>query len=253
MKKNNWKILFLVVAVVLVLLVAGAVWLVHSNSDEVQVNKPQISVSATYDGKEIENLSTIIVEPGAPIQISSPEKTEVKSMLYKWGEDGEWREFEGKKEATTYVPDENGETKFFYVSAVRTDGTCDNVDVNGYVIVIKAAGVPQVSFEAKLDSEVMKENNVYEVQGGETITVKAKSITKGIAFIAYIFDRDEMKKVDGDTATITVPEGMPGTTKKLYIEAVGDNDNTNGIDPVNTETKTPWMSYTLKYIDKTAD
>ena len=213
------------------------------------------TVKLKYNSKTIENLATALIKPGASLSIVATPESSIKSIQYKWNDES-WMNIEGATSEVINVPAEyvNGTVQKLYIRAVKVDGTKTSAQV--YILVMQD-GVPQVSLVAKLGSTEMSEGNTYEVEGGEVVSVVAKSTVADVAWIAYYYTengkKSETQRVEGATASITVPTGDAGSTKTLYIEAIGSNDNINNVDPDGTITKTKWIPFVLKYKDAPVD
>ena len=116
------------------------------------------------------------------------------------------------------------------------------------VVSVTATSTCQVSMTAKMGTKILSNNGKYNVNGGETITVTAKTsaVGEGIAFISYFFSTGSYENrafVYSNKAEITVPRAGIKDQIDLYVEPVATNDDGSP----NTITKTGWQKYTLVY------
>ncbi len=105
----------------------------------------------------------------------------------------------------------------------------------------------QVELLTVLNGTVMEDGKTYNVVSGDEIFVTAGSTVSDIAFISYFFSTssyEEKTTIEDDHLTITVPEGIAGSSIDLYVEPVASNDD----GTPNTITKTGWQKYTLTYV-----
>ncbi len=203
-------------------------------------------VVVSYGGKELAHRGTVTAEANGVITLDarSADDATFESVYYIWDGGstvGTWRKVQSKYFSIA-IPTEfkAGESHFLYTKVRYTDGTfCTSTDIK----FIIEESESQVTMSVKLDGTTMNQGKEYEVNGGEKIVVTAESTQADIAFIGYYYDSEEITDVNGDTLTITVPTGTPGTKKTLYIEAVASNDD----GTPNVITKTGWIEYYLVY------
>ena len=202
------------------------------------------AMTVKYNGVTLVDKTVLNAALGDSLVIKATPSDSVKEMYYKWDSTGDWMVV---KNASTYILDfpstfTAGSTHYLYTKAKFTDDViCDSVSIK-FIMVDDES---QVSMDVTIDGRTMTEGNTYEVEGGETIRAVADSTVADIAYVGYYYS-DNTKIVDqyGDTLTFTVPTKTAGTSIKVYIEAVAENDD----GTPNTRTKTGWISYTLKYV-----
>lgn len=102
----------------------------------------------------------------------------------------------------------------------------------------------QVTMHVDLNGVVMEAGGTYYVKPLDKITIYAWSSEAGISRIGYFTDINRaIRDTFDNKAYITIPEGESGTRVRLFIEAVGSNDDGSS----NTVTKTGWIEYILVY------
>ncbi|MBR3919839.1 MAG: hypothetical protein IKJ59_14105 [Clostridia bacterium] len=104
----------------------------------------------------------------------------------------------------------------------------------------------QISMYAELNGIKIEDGGTYNVRPGDIITVEASSSEATIEMIGYCWGYDNDSEIIDERSnriTIIVPENDEGYTELLRVEAVASNDRGGA----NTETKTGWKKYTLKY------
>ena len=194
-----------------------------------------------YGSKTLTAESTTTVPAQASLSFSAKPAAEVVELNYAWGNDP-WRVIKSNS-GTITLPSTfaAGSAHNLYLTAKFSDGKLAAMEK--YIIKVEQP-TSDVTMVVKMDGVTMTEGKTYEVKGGEKIVATADCL-QGIAFIGYYYS-DNTKIIDSydDTLTITVPQGTPGTTKTLYIEAVATDD-----DGEDNPVKTGWRKYFLHYPD----
>lgn len=198
-------------------------------------------INVKYDSKTLADRSTTWVEEGSSVSIIATPSNEAKEVYFAWDQDPWMVVYNANSYVLDFPADfKAGEEHYLYVKAKYSDDEMG--PEKAYKFIIEEEPVT-VSMTVKLDSKTMTAGNTYEVKGGETIKAVATS-EAGIAFIGYYYsDNENIVDVYSDTLTVTVPTGTPGTERTIYIEAVAKNDDGSA----NTETKTGWIPFVLKY------
>ena len=212
------------------------------------------TVTASMNGKALSQTSANSAAIKSNIDLKATPAEEVTRILYSWDDEATYQAAGATK--TIIVPErfEEGTTHTLYVTAQYADGTIP--DWSRYKITIPVTEVPEqpeepeevypISMTVKLGNTTMSAGKTYTVEAGDKIVAKATS-QAGVAFIGYRYVENgvagQITDVNSDTLTITVPAGTPGSSIKLRIEAVGNNDD----GTPNTVTKTGWREYTLVY------
>ena len=104
-----------------------------------------------------------------------------------------------------------------------------------YTIVIPENNVQQpeepvqpekttIEATVKNGNKTLSTNTKYELEVGTKLTLSATS-NKEVELIAYIWDNTTVEKLNGDLATIKVPNFEAGSTHKLIVQALAE-DNT---------------------------
>ena len=179
----------------------------------------------------------------------------ITHISYQFGTDGKLQQYAGEKIQVT-IPESDGSTTPKQVSVrasgVDASGKTFTGDWQWFFVKYVEKETPQVDMTITLGTKVLKHMSVLNVNGGETIKVKAKSSEADIYMIGYYYH----KTSDGDTIDIhddeieiVLPKEAPGTEMYLFIEAVAANDD----GTPNLETKTGWVQLYLVYEEEEAD
>ncbi|MBQ8298905.1 MAG: S-layer homology domain-containing protein [Clostridia bacterium] len=214
-----------------------------------------VNYELTLDGKAISFGSTYEVVGGEKVEFeaSATEGGRITTMSYQIGSDGTTNPSAGSKVTITIPTGTVGSTKTIYLNAGGKDVDGNVIQLGWKNFKVKYVEqedntTPQVSMTIKMGSKTLGEGSKIEVEGGEKITVSAKSTKAAIERIGYYFYANGKKEgsttdIYEDNITITVPTGTAGMKRYLYIEAVAENDN----GQPNTITKTGWVEITLNY------
>lgn len=190
------------------------------------------SMDVTMDGKTIKNGGTYEVKGGEKIEAIAQSPNGVDFIGYYYNGVTEIKDFDGNKLSITVPTNPAGTELDLRIEAVDSK----NNQTGWYKFILKYPAVDDLSLSAKMDGVSLVSGKSYDVKGGETVTVKAKS-SNGVASIGYYFEgKTEITNVFSDTATITIPKYADGTKTKLHIAATDKANNASD-----------WLSYTLNY------
>ncbi len=214
-----------------------------------------VNYDLTLDGKEISFGSTYEVEGGEKVvfEASATKGGRITTMSYQI-DTGTTNPSAGSKLTITIPTGKAGTTKTIYLNAGGKDVDGNVIQLGWKNFKVKYVEpeteedtTPQVSMTIKMGSKTLGEGSKVEVEGGEKITVSAKSTKAAIERIGYYYyvgsSATKITDIYEDNITITVPTGTPGSKRYLYIEAVAENDN----GEPNTITKTGWVEIILNY------
>lgn len=288
------KRISLILSVILLALVIVPIVNVNATS-----NTCQVSVETKMGSKKLKNASRYAVNGGEKVTISSSStKAEIEYITHYFvtqdAETGTITKTEHYKdrnlkkvgtnnqgygiyESTVIIPENPVGTlvNLLVLSVAANDNGSENTvtrtDWQKYTLeyVEKEAllDVCQVSVETKMDGKKLQNESMYEVGGGEKVTIRSSSTRAEISFITHYFvtkdaktgkitktehyeDRN-LKKVGTNSqgygiyeSTVIIPEKPVGTLVNLMVEPVAANDDGSE----NTITKTGWQKYTLEYI-----
>ena len=113
------------------------------------------------------------------------------------------------------------------------------------LFVVNAAS-DEINYQVKLDSKTLTAGNSYTVEGGEKITFNATSSSVNVSLVGYYFDGESVTQLEGNSLSVTVPTGKPGSKRTLGVAAAGLNGS-------NQLVQGAWQFYTLNYKDESLD
>ena len=193
------------------------------------------TLSVAHAGKTLAKGSTTTANPNESLKITATPAEDVVKLYFKWDSDS-WSTVANTAAYSTRIPDfEAGSTHTLYVKAQYEDGTV--LSEQKYIFKIPEAA-SSITMNVKLDSATITAGKTYEVVGGEQVVVTASAKNSEVDYIKYYFGSDDAEKVNKATAKFEVPDKKAGTTLKLYVEAVAEDDTTTGV-----------KTYTLKFVD----
>ncbi len=166
--------------------------------------------------------STTELAVGTKLNLTATSNRKVSAVAYKW--DSETQIQNAGSAATIVVPNyEAGSTHKLQVRAVAEDNTLS--DLTAYYITIPAPVVPtEISVSLKKGSTTLTPNTIVKVDVGTTLNLVATS-NKTVKAVAYKWDSENFVQVNGSTTKIIVPNYTAGTSHKLQVRAVAE-DNT---------------------------
>lgn len=219
---------------------------------------PVFTVSAATYSATVKNGSTVVpmgttvvVKPGSKITVLG--NGGAKDIYYAWDEE-DVRVLSGYNSYDLPVPSDfkDNSAHLLYVSAGTTDDIFKG-DNNFYQVIISSNKTSFVTMSATLNGKSIAGESTTDVVGKETFKAVASTaiVNSSVKFIGYYFVKDGKKigntvDVNGNTLTVEVPEGKAGDEIKLFVEAVDARDDSTA----NTVTKTGWVKYTFKYVEK---
>ena len=134
------------------------------------------SMDVTMDGKTIKNGGTYEVKGGEKIEAMAQSPNGVDFIGYYYNGVTEIKDFDGNKLSITVPTNPAGTELDLRIEAVDSK----NNQTGWYKFILKYPAVDDLSLSAKMDGVSLVSGKSYDVKGGETVTVKAKS-SNGVA------------------------------------------------------------------------
>ncbi len=213
-----------------------------------------VSYEVTLDGKELTFGETYEVEGGEKLVFEASSKVgAIETLSYKIGSEDTLHFNTDRVVKTVPTTYKAGDKVQVYMKASGYDKSNNNEVVTAgwksfYLKFVEKEEEEQeceVDMTIKLGSKTLTHLSSVNVEGGETIKVKASS-EAGIQRIGYRYYKTSLgatTDIYEDEIEIVVPKEDPGTKMYLFVEAVANNDN----GEPNTVTKTGWIQIALVY------
>ncbi|MBR4111200.1 MAG: hypothetical protein IKK43_05915, partial [Clostridia bacterium] len=187
-----------------------------------------MTLTATRDGKSLANETIITINPedtNRKINVSvNVNSTTELGIYYCWNGGDVKVASTGSKTGTITIPTNfsAGSRNLLQIEAMIDDdanGLVGNSNVlNIFVEVPAKEEATTVDATVKNGSKALSTTSNNEVEVGTKLTLKGTS-NKTVALVAYVWDNGSVTKVNGDTATITVPNFAAGSTHTLTVQA----------------------------------
>jgi len=212
--------------------------LIKDNAHSYVGNSNVVNVSFVFPKSETTNIEVDLKQNGSTVSNGSTIEAKVKDTLtavatsnktvdmiaYCW--DNGSRKTSTGSNASIVVPSfEVGSTHKLDIQAVTTEDIYSSP--KSYTVKITgAAEETKVSMVIKSNNSTLSNGSNGELKVGDKVTVTGTATNgKNVAIIAYCWDNGKLTKVNGSTATITVPSNFEaGSTHILSIQACSEDN-----------------------------